>query len=177
MSVYTEIWHALPVDRQKAVSGTLSALEIQNVTVNAGPRPSRDKFGLGYGLSPEIIVDPHLLTAGTRVRVWSQQALKGTVAAEPARQKPLSPKLRHCTAYPGTWGSQLGPSLKSERSCPDPRRLSTLRVNGLCPCRRLSEVLADKCCTPRSTDVNPHVRQLSTLDEFFMRLPLLPRRV
>ena len=43
----------------------------------------RDKFGLGYGLSPEIIVDPHLLTAGTLVGVWSQQARKGrTVAAE-----------------------------------------------------------------------------------------------
>ena len=28
-----------------------------------------------------------------------------------------------------------------------------------------------KCCTPRSREVNPHVRQLPILDEFFMPLP------
>jgi hypothetical protein len=35
-------------------------------------------------------------------------------------------------------GSHLGSTLGSGKSCPDPGRLSTFGVSGLCPCRRLT---------------------------------------
>ena len=81
--------------------------------MNAGPRASRGKFGLGYGLSPKVIVDPHLLTAGTRAGVWSQHTTRrdcrsrNRLGGHPSRQS--FGTTRRIPALEG--GSHLGSSL------------------------------------------------------------------
>ena len=115
-----------------------------------GRDPSRGKFGLGYGLSPKVIVDPHLLTAGTRAGAWSQHTRtdcrsRKRLGRHPSRQSfGTARRIPHVGA-----GSHLGSSLSPRRAV---LTGGVSRRSGSVACVRTdaspNEVLARKCCTP-----------------------------
>jgi hypothetical protein len=82
---------------------------------------------------------PHLLTA--RTRVCHQYArTKGVecLTANRRRRTPVVESFGTARRIRNLVRKPLGLNPYAGRSCPDPGRLSTFGVSGLCPCRRLT---------------------------------------
>ena len=133
------------------------------------PEPDRDKTDFGWGLSPGLIspspphghdtrgchhISPERERSECRRRADDRTPLVGASALH---------------GVSGTSsGSHLGSTLGSGKSCPDPGRLSTFGVSGLCPCRRLTyRGACETISTPR-----PRTRQTRLRNHYGSSSPL-----
>jgi hypothetical protein len=107
---------------------------------NAGTGSGQDGFGMGTVAWTMVT---HLALTS------SQPGHTGVAPCSPVRKRhdgptksvgrtPLVGPLALHAVSGVSPGSHLGSPLGSGKSCPDPGRLSTFGVSGLCPCRRLT---------------------------------------